>query len=143
MTRIAQVLVLAPWDEEAMAPLCRPDASRSWYGCFAPLPTFTEAWVAEFDRMGQRAGLLRHLESLPWRAPESVQVLIHDEEDDCFGLWMMRDGKLTEIPVPGHRRLHPLTPATEFAPDPGLLWRSGTPVPAGFSEERRDPRPAW
>ncbi|MFD8087038.1 hypothetical protein ACFV4F_35710 [Kitasatospora sp. NPDC059722] len=80
------------------------------------------------------------MESLPWKAPESVQVLIRDEEDDCFGLWMIRDGRLTEIPVPGHRRLHPLAHSTEYALDPGLLWRAATPVPAGFSEERQDPR---
>ncbi|MFJ9523447.1 hypothetical protein ACIRPK_35070 [Kitasatospora sp. NPDC101801] len=73
-----------------------------------------------------------------------MQVLIHDEEDDCFGLWMMRDGVLTEVSLPGHRRLHPPAPATdEFPPDPGLLWQAETAVPAGFSTERQDQRPAW
>jgi len=29
-----------------------------------------------------------------------LQVLVRDEEDDCFGLWMMYDGKLIEVPLP-------------------------------------------
>ncbi|MEU2426316.1 hypothetical protein ABZ619_35795 [Streptomyces sp. NPDC007851] len=44
--------------------------------------------------------LLEDLESQPWPSPHSVQVLIHDEEDDCFGLWMMHDGRLVEVPLP-------------------------------------------
>ncbi|MBV6702737.1 hypothetical protein [Kitasatospora aureofaciens] len=144
MSRIAQVIVLAPYADEVMAPLTLPDDSRTWCGEFEQLSTFVEAWVIEFNRMRPRTGLLRHLESLPWPHPESVQVLIHDEEDDCFGLWMMQDSKLTELRVPGHTRLHPPAPPTdEFPPSPGLLWRTDTPTPTGFSPERQDPRPAW
>ncbi|TDT97313.1 hypothetical protein EDD99_5432 [Streptomyces sp. 846.5] len=40
-------------------------------------------WVAEFERRSRWSGLLEHLESLPWPDPGSVQVLFHDEEDDC------------------------------------------------------------
>ncbi|MFG2847027.1 hypothetical protein ACGF12_28215 [Kitasatospora sp. NPDC048296] len=73
-----------------------------------------------------------------------MQVLIHDEEDDCFGLWMMRDGVLAEVPLPGYRRLHPPAPATdEFPPGPGLLWRTETAIPAGFSTSRQERRSAW
>ncbi|WP_445528861.1 hypothetical protein [Streptomyces cyslabdanicus] len=144
MSRIAQVIVLAPNADAAMEPLTRPDDSRSWRGRFEPLGLFVGGWVIEFDRMRPRSGLLRHLESLAWPQPESVQVLMHDEDDDCFGLWMMRDGTLTEVPLPGHRRLHPPAPATdEYPPDPGVLWLTETAVPAGFSTERQDRRPAW
>ncbi|MFC6011375.1 hypothetical protein [Nocardia lasii] len=42
---------------------------------------------------------MKHLEGLDWPDPYSVQVMIRDEEDDCFGLWMLLDGKLREIPL--------------------------------------------
>lgn len=45
----------------------------------------SDGWMVEFNRVRPRSGLLRHLESLEWPYPASVQVLIHDEEDDCFG----------------------------------------------------------
>jgi hypothetical protein len=144
MSRIAQVIVLAPYADEVMEPLTRPDDSRSWRGCFRPLELFIGGWVIEFERMRPRSGLLRHLESLAWPHPMSVQVLIHDEEDDCFGLWMIRDAVLAEVQLPGHRRLHSPAPTTEeFPPDPGPLWRAETPVPARFSTQRQDRRPAW
>jgi hypothetical protein len=144
MSRIAQVIVLAPYADDVMEPLTRPDDSRSWRGHFERLDMFVDGWVTEFNRVRPRSGLLRHLESLAWPQPASVQVLIHDEEDDCFGLWMMRDGVLAELPVPGHRRLHGPAPKTdEFPPDPGLLLRTEATVPTGFSTDRQDKRPAW
>ncbi|WP_405575383.1 hypothetical protein OG317_36055 [Streptomyces sp. NBC_01167] len=145
MSRIAQVIVLAPYADEVMDPLTRPDPSRTWQGHFTPLDTFVGGgWMIEFHRMRPREGLLRHLESLAWPNPGSVQVLIHDDEDDCFGLWMMQAGVLSEVPLPGHRRLHPPAPAThEYPPDPGLLWRTESTIPTDYAAERTDPRPAW
>ncbi|MFI1928681.1 hypothetical protein [Streptomyces sp. NPDC020377] len=147
MSRFAQVIVLAPYADEVMKPLTRPDDSRSWEGHFEQLDLFVGAWVIEFERVRPRSGLLRHLESLAWPYPESVQVLIHDEDDHCFGLWMMRDGVLAEQPVPGHRRLHgPVLTTGEYPPyppDPGVLWRTESPMPTGFSTARQDIRPAW
>ncbi|MFJ4867957.1 hypothetical protein [Streptomyces sp. NPDC088757] len=143
MSRIAEVIVLAPFADEVMEPLTRPDDSRDWRGRFERLHP-VDGWVIEFNHVHPRSGLFRHLESLAWPNPASVQVLIHDEEDDCFGLWMIQNGVLTEVPLPGHRRLHPPAPATEDSPpDPGLLWRTETTLPPGFSIERQDPRPAW
>ncbi|MFB7614652.1 hypothetical protein [Kitasatospora sp. NPDC056181] len=146
MSRIAQVIVLAHYADEVMEPLTRPDESRSWCGQFTPLNLFVGGWVIEFERMRPRTGLLKHLESLPWPDPGKVQVLIHDEEDDCFGLWMIHDGRLLEVPLPRTRRFHPAAPPTdEFPPSPGYLWRTdaGIPPPDGLSAERQDPRPAW
>jgi hypothetical protein len=51
-----------------------------------------------------RRNLLAHLETLPWPDPHSVRVLVHDEEDACFGLWMMNDGKLVEVRLPRTER---------------------------------------
>ncbi|MFI1186761.1 hypothetical protein [Streptomyces californicus] len=146
MSRIAQVIVLAAHADEVMEPLTLPDAARSWRGHFTPLDLFVGGWVIEFNRVGPRAGLLEHLASLPWPHPEQVQVLIHDEEDDCFGLWMIHDGDLIEIPLPRTQRYHDqAAPDEEFAPSPGYLWRTdtGAEVPAHLAPERQDLRPAW
>ncbi len=107
MSRIADVIVLAQQADEVMEPLTREDDTRTWRGTFyemSPGGNWGFGWGAEFVRMHSRSGLLKHLESLPWPRPETVQVLIHDEEDDCFGLWMIHDGRLVEIPLPRTRR---------------------------------------
>ncbi|MFG2873938.1 hypothetical protein ACGFYU_02845 [Streptomyces sp. NPDC048337] len=93
MSRMAQVLVLARYEDEVMEPLTRDDESRKWRGRFEPIPDwFVGGWCLEFFREGQRTGILKDLEALPWNSPECVQVMLHDEEDDCFGLWMFREG---------------------------------------------------
>ncbi|MFF1899064.1 hypothetical protein [Streptomyces sp. NPDC058206] len=28
------------------------------------------------------------------------QILVRDQDDDCFGLWLIHDGKLVEVPLP-------------------------------------------
>lgn len=110
MSRLAEVIVLARDAEQVMQPLTRPDPGREWHQCFTRVDgsifagTSTGspecyAWVIQFDRHNW-LGLLGHLESLPWPDPYSVQILVHDEEDDCFGLWMLYDGVLNEVPLP-------------------------------------------
>lgn len=137
--------------DEVMEPLTRDDEQRSWYGRFVRIQSqwgdsFAYGWATEFNRMRPRAGLLKHLESLPWPRPESVQVLIHDEEDDCFGLWMIHDGRLTEIPLPRTQRFHdPAPPSEDYPPNPGYLWRTdlGRDLPEQTPSDLRDSRPAW
>ncbi|GAA3831524.1 hypothetical protein [Streptomyces chiangmaiensis] len=151
MSRFAQVIVLALGAEEIMEPLTRDDEERSWRGWFVPVQSqwvgsFGTGWATEFERMHSRSGLLKHLESLPWPCPESVQVLIHDQDDDCFGLWMIHDGKLVEIPLPRTQRFHdPAPPNEDYPPDPGLLLRTdtGRGLPEQTPPALRDPRPAW
>lgn len=111
MSRFAEVIVIARDAEQIMEPLSRSGSNREWHQCFKPVydryfgaPSLSNSmacfmWIIEFKRMNWR-GLLSHLESLSWPDPASVQVLIHDEEDDCFGLWMIYDGKLIEVPLP-------------------------------------------
>ncbi|WSA82675.1 hypothetical protein OG930_42780 [Streptomyces sp. NBC_01799] len=43
------------------------------------------------------------LESLAWPDP-SVQILVRDQDDDCFGLWLIHDSKLVEVPLPRTER---------------------------------------
>lgn len=151
MSRFAEVIVLALDAEEVMEPLTRNDEERSWRGRFVPIQSqwvgsFGIGWATEFERMRSRSGLLRYLESLPWPRPESVQVLIHDEEDDCFGLWMIHDGRLVEIPLPRVERFHGPAPANEeFPPDPGRLVRTDHrhDLPEQIPNHLRDQRPAW
>ncbi|WP_228823327.1 hypothetical protein [Nocardia blacklockiae] len=108
------MIVLARGAEKVMEPLTRPDPAREWQQCFTPVDDSVfsgngtgssecYAWVIQFYRLVWK-GLLPHLESLPWPDPYSVQVLVRDEEDDCFGLWMLYDGKLVEVPLPHTRR---------------------------------------
>ncbi|MEV4133367.1 hypothetical protein AB0J72_14510 [Dactylosporangium sp. NPDC049742] len=110
MSRFTEVIVLAKEAEQVMEPLTVPDPQRGWHQCFGRVDenqfygtnfgsSECYAWVIQFQRQTW-AGLLPLLESLPWPRPESVQVLIRDEEDDCFGLWMLYDGKLAEVPLP-------------------------------------------
>lgn len=149
MSRMAQVLVLARYEDEVMEPLTRPDETRTWRGCFERIPDwFVGGWHLEFFRESQRRGLLADLEALPWKAPESVQVLLHDEDDDCFGMWMFRDGVLAEIPIPHTHRIH--TPPAGHrgeSPGPGSLWRTDGPGagsrPQHSPEHAQDPRLAW
>ncbi|WNO74860.1 hypothetical protein [Streptomyces sp. AM8-1-1] len=110
MSRFAEVIVLARSAEEVMEPLTRPDENREWHQCFTRVDDgmfegshmprdHCYTWVIQFVRLNWH-GLLAHLESLPWPNPHSVQVLVRDEDDDCFGLWMIHDGKLAEVPLP-------------------------------------------
>ncbi|WP_431951339.1 hypothetical protein [Nocardia lijiangensis] len=152
MSRFAEVIVLALDAHDVMDPLTREDESRSWRGRFVPIESqwagsFGIGWATEFERMRPRTGLFAHLESLPWPRPESVQVLIHDEEDDCFGLWMLEEGKLVEVALPRARRYHmPAPPTDEFPPCPGILVRAdriGHDQIRQTPEAERDQRPAW
>lgn len=110
MGRFAEVVVLAAEAHEVMAPLTRDnDGTRPWNNIFVPIEsqwpgTFGRGWAAEFTHRHHWAELLEYLQALPWPRPESLQVLIHDEEDDCFGLWMLYDGRLVEVPFPRTER---------------------------------------
>ncbi|MFF4310511.1 hypothetical protein ACWDFR_28700 [Streptomyces sp. 900105755] len=127
MSRFAEVIVLASDAQEIMEPLTRPDDSREWAGHFTDIGHgMFGGWAVEFTRRSGWIGLLEHLASLPWPSPHSVQVLIHDEEDDCFGLWMIHDGRLVEVPLPRTERYFWRDHYTgEVDPDcPGVLTRT-------------------
>lgn len=93
MSRDAEVIVLARWSDEVMEPLTLDDPERTWRGRFVPIAGqwgYEFGWALEFEKMRARKGVLRHLESLPWPHPHTVQVLLRDQDDDCFGLWMFQ-----------------------------------------------------
>ncbi|MFC9967852.1 hypothetical protein ACFVH4_26795 [Nocardia ignorata] len=115
MSRFAEVIVVARDGWPVMESLTQPDPDREWQQCFTPIDdsvfegTLSGSvdcymWVAQFRRLNWW-GLLGYLESLDWPDPYSVQILIRDEEDSCFGLWMIIDGKMTEIPLLGTERI--------------------------------------
>ncbi|MFI8438652.1 hypothetical protein ACIGJO_33970 [Streptomyces sp. NPDC079020] len=147
MSRMAQIIVLARYEDEVMEPLTRDDETRTWRGRFEQIPDwFVGGWHIEFFRWSQRYGVLKDLESLPWNNPECVQVMLHDEDDDCFGLWMFRDGSLVEVEIPGTRRIHPVPPPWGAdSPRPGVLLRAepGESPLEHSPEHAQDPRLSW
>jgi hypothetical protein len=110
MSRFAEVVVLADEANEVMYPLTQEnDGTRPWNNLFVPIESqwpgsFGRGWAAEFTHRHHWAGLLEYLQSLAWPRPETVQILVHDEGDDCFGLWMIFDGDLVEVPLPRTKR---------------------------------------
>lgn len=115
LSRYAEVIVLARDAWPVMESLVSPDPDREWHQCFTSVDDSVfegscrgsgdcYMWVAQFPR-ATWWGLLAYLEGLKWPDPYSVQVLICDEEDDCFGLWMLLGGKMTEIPLGSTERI--------------------------------------
>ncbi|MBT2366285.1 hypothetical protein J7E88_13440 [Streptomyces sp. ISL-10] len=149
MSRMAQVLVLAQYEDEVMEPLTRSDEARTWRGSFERIPNwFVGGWYLEFNRESQRRGVLADLEALPWNRPECVQVMLHDEDDDCFGLWMFQDGALVEVSIPRTQRVHVPPPSWwDDSPLPGSLWRTDGPdaeaLPTHSPEHEQDPKLSW
>lgn len=44
--------------------------------------------------------VVRHVERMPWAFPEYLQLLIEDQEELFFRLWMFRAGRLVELTPP-------------------------------------------
>ncbi|MGQ4727928.1 MULTISPECIES: hypothetical protein [Streptomyces] len=40
------------------------------------------------------------LRTLPWKCPHAVQLLLHNENDAAFGMWMLLDRDWAEVPLP-------------------------------------------
>jgi hypothetical protein len=71
-----------------------------------------------------------------------------DEDDDCFGLWMVQDGALVNVSLPRTQRVHVPPPSwRDDSPDPGSLWWTDGPdagsLPAHTPEHEQDPRLSW
>ena len=136
MSRDTRVIVNAEFAETVMAPLTVPDPERAWRRPLHPVTVpqfrggylaagdaaedFCNTWIGEFNHL-DCASFLADLESLRWPCPHSVQVLIQGEEDNCFGLWMMYDGRLQPIELPRPERR-----SVDHDPD-GILYRTDCP----------------
>lgn len=48
--------------------------------------------------------VVRHVERMPWAYPEFLQLLVQDQEEMFFRLWMFRAGRLVEM-TPDQRRV--------------------------------------
>jgi len=149
MSRDAEAIVLARWAHEVMEPLTRDDPERTWHGHFVPIVGqwgYGFGWALECEKLRARKGLLRDLEALPWPYPLTVQILLRDQDDDCFGLWMFQEGRLVEVSLPRTERFHqPAPPNEDFEPAPSMLLRTDgdTGLPEQTPEALRDPRPSW
>ena len=45
--------------------------------------------------------VLKRFAAMPWRMPDAVQLFLMDQEESFFRLWMLRDGTLADVPMPG------------------------------------------
>jgi hypothetical protein len=120
VSNVTSVLVLALGEYVAMRPftLLDDDSEREWCGAFTSLTdggaddrwvkdgksAECDVWAGAFNHLN-RPALLRDLAALPWEHPNQVQVLINGQDDDCWGLWMITDGRLQEVPLPGAVRV--------------------------------------
>src|ERR1700712_3208676 len=85
-----------------MKPLTTSSGARRWSGCFVgrsivasgdwvtdDRQAWYDDWVGAFNHLRRRE-LLSDLAGLAWTRPDSVQVLILGQDDECWGLWMLR-----------------------------------------------------
>jgi hypothetical protein len=117
MSNVTNVMVLVSksWDDSRlMKSLTLPSESRRWRGALACITNEDafrywvqnskgpecDVWVGAFNHFNRKA-FIEDLQAIPWSNPGAVQVLILGQEDDCWGLWMFRDGQLQEVRLPG------------------------------------------
>ncbi|WP_392748968.1 hypothetical protein [Streptomyces sp. LN590] len=74
------------------------------------------AVAGTFNRLDTET-LRRRLRAAPWKCPHDVQLLLHNENDVLFGLWMLLDGQWAEVQLP----------RTERAASRGQLQRTDCP----------------
>lgn len=115
MSNVTNVIVLVRDCEDAMLmePFTIPNESRHWSGELSCITNDDadrywihdgkgpecDVWVGAFNHFNRKA-FLNDLEQLPWSRSGVVQVLILGQDDDCWGLWMLRNGQLQEIQLP-------------------------------------------
>ncbi|MFI0757009.1 hypothetical protein ACH4PX_06485 [Streptomyces anulatus] len=142
MSRMAQVIVLARYEDEVMEPLTRPDEARTWPGCFVQIPWFVGGWHIEFERRNGRRGVLKDLESLPWNDPACVQVMLHDEDDDpAPGGCTPQPGRGTRTPASWSRPAWAEERTGTRQSTYKTHGRAGDPVQAGAGQMLKSPLP--
>lgn len=56
--------------------------------------------------------VVRYVESMPWAHPEFLQLLIQDQEEGFFRLWMYRAGRMVELTPPPRQIEEEVWPST-------------------------------
>lgn len=72
-------------------------ASARW-GAGRDVDTDTLTW--RIRNLADVGAVVRHAERMPWAHPEFLQLLIKDQEEVFFRLWMFRGGRLVEMTPP-------------------------------------------
>lgn len=73
------------------------DGTTTWGGTKFPECV---VWAGALNHADLPA-ILGKVESMPWEAPGAVQVLLMDQEEGYFRLWMIRNGHMTQFaPTP-------------------------------------------
>lgn len=81
-----------------LQPLTRPESSQ-WGGWKHPE---CEVWAGTLNHADLDA-LRQRMFATPWREPNAVQLLVMDQQELFFRLWMIRDGELRQF-APPHPR---------------------------------------
>jgi hypothetical protein len=91
-----------PWPEE-----------REWQGPYSGALAESPAEVWPGTKVRECSvwlGVLNHADlekvrarfaAMPWQVPNAVQLMLMDQEECFFRLWMIRDGQLYQVPLPG------------------------------------------
>jgi hypothetical protein len=82
-------LGVPPWPYSGDLAETRKDA---WPG---PKVRECHVWLGVLNG-GDLALVRQHFAAIPWNNPNSAQLLIQDQEEFFFRLWMIRDGRLQE-----------------------------------------------
>ena len=77
-------------------------AEDGWGGWKAPEAVL---WGGVLNH-AELPAVVRRFEQIPWRHPDSVQLMISDQEQFAFRLWMIREGRAVQY-----------TPLPEFGAD--------------------------
>lgn len=95
-----EIIVHGAWAEDAEH--LRQSLDAFPHHCLKPVdPNNVEReWRGNFKSLDLEAARAR-LGAIPWESPETIRILIEDEDDEGFGVWVVRDGGLVlALPPP-------------------------------------------
>lgn len=85
--------LVEPIDGETLRPITNSGPQDAWGGARHPQ---IDLYAAAFDGLNWRV-LFDRLESIPWRQPRLVQVLIGAESGSQLGLYELRNGRFSPV----------------------------------------------
>lgn len=85
-----------------LLPLTAELGRDAWGGAREPTSVL---WAGTLNHV-ELDGLLSRLCTIPWKAPEAVQVFARDDGDPWFRLYMLREGRMRQYsPAPAPEEL--------------------------------------